>query len=147
MEHQDGSAHVSWIVELELMPGSLRTFLELTAEMVLSTMTEPGALIYERSISGDETRVIVFERYADAVAAVHHLESFASLFGPRFSELVIRRRFTVFGAVTDDLKERLAPMGATFAMYLAGFVRQAFPPGADGPLQAPGKTADEDHSP
>jgi quinol monooxygenase YgiN len=117
------SSHVSWLVELQLQPGALRAFLDLTEEMAVATSSEPGALIYERSISADKTRIIVFERYADADAAIRHLNSFGSLFGARFSAPVTRRSFTVFGAVTDEVQELLAPLGATFARRLAGFVR------------------------
>jgi quinol monooxygenase YgiN len=123
MSDDHSSSQVSWLVELQLQPGALQAFRELTEEMVVATFSEPGALIYERSISTDETRIIVFERYADADAAIRHLDSFVSLFGERFSALVTRRSFTVFGAVTDELEELLAPLGATFARHLTGFVR------------------------
>jgi quinol monooxygenase YgiN len=123
MTRNDGSAHVSWVVELELRVGALKEFLLLTTEMVSATLREPGALIYERSISLDETRIVVYERYADAGAAIRHLETFADRFGERFAALVDRRSFTVFGAVNDELKEHLSPLGATFATYLIGFAR------------------------
>ncbi len=123
MTQSYGSCHVSWVVDLELRPGALQAFLLLTTEMVSATLREPGALIYERSISLDETRIVVYERYADASAAIRHLEAFASRFGERFAALVHRRSFTVFGAVTDELKDRLSPLGATFATYLVGFAR------------------------
>jgi quinol monooxygenase YgiN len=123
MTQSDGSGHVSWIVDLELRAGALQEFLLLTTEMVSATLSEPGALIYERSISLDETRIVVYERYADAGAAMRHLETFAARFGERFTALVHRRSFTVFGAVTDELKEYLSPLGATFATYLVGFAR------------------------
>ena len=123
MTQNDGSGHVSWLVDLELRVGALKAFLLLTTEMVSASLRESGALIYERSISLDETRIVVYERYADAGAAMRHLETFAARFGERFAALVHRRSFTVFGAVTDELKDHLLPLGATFATYLVGFAR------------------------
>ena len=127
MTQRHGSGHVSWVVDLELRPGALQAFLVLTTEMVAATLHEPGALIYERSISLDETAVVVYERYSDASAAIRHLEAFASRFGERFAALVHRRSFTVFGAVTDDLRDHLSPLGATFSTYLVGFARSFTP--------------------
>jgi len=129
------SGHVSWLVDLQLQPGALSAFLQLTQHMVERALSEPGALIYERSISTDATRIIVFERYSGANAAIEHLRSFTLLFGTRFSELVTRRTFIVFGDVTDDLKDLLSPLGATFATSVAGFAR-AF--SADIPAGYPG---------
>ena len=113
MIQRHGSGHVSWVVDLELRPGALQAFLVLTTEMVAATLHEPGALIYER--------------YSDASAAIRHLEAFASRFGERFAALVHRRSFTVFGAVTDDLRDHLSPLGATFSTYLVGFARSFTP--------------------
>jgi len=117
------SDHISWHVELQVKPGQLDAFRAITSEMVESTKSEPGALIYERYIGNDGDIVHVIERYADPNAAVAHLTAFAVMYGERFSAMVDRKRFTVFGTPTVELREVLDPLGATYVAALAGFSR------------------------
>lgn len=117
------SDHISWHVELRVKTGQLDALRALTIEMVESTKREPGALIYERYVSDDRQTVHVFERYLDANAAVMHLTAFGRTYGERFAEMVDRKRFTVFGTPTAELKEILDPLGATYTAALAGFSR------------------------
>ena len=94
----------------------------LTREMIDATKAEPGTLIYERFIADDED-VHVFERYRDSAAAVAHLRMFAQMFGKRFADLVDRKRFSVFGTPTPELRQILDPLGARYFAPLAGFSR------------------------
>ena len=115
------SDEVSWQVELELKPGPLRPFRALTEEMVDVTRGEAGALIYERFISEDGKTIWAYERYADSAAAVAHLRTFAKQFGERFTSMVIRKRFTVFGSPSDELRSILEGFDATYLARFAGF--------------------------
>lgn len=117
------SDQVSWHVELQIRPGELRAFRALTAEMVEATKSEVGALIYERFISDDGQVVHVFERYLDSAAAVAHLIAFGKRYGEKFAKMVDRKRFTVFGMPSLELKQILDPLGATYVSHLAGFSR------------------------
>ena len=117
------SDQISWHVELQVKPGQLDALRALTSEMVESTKRERGALIYERFISDDSQIVHVFERYIDSTAAVTHLKAFGKMYGGRFSRMVDRKRFTVFGTPTPELKEILDPLGATYVAALSGFSR------------------------
>jgi len=117
------SNHISWHVELELKAGQLNAFRAITSEMVESTKSEPGALIYERYIDDDGDIVHVFERYVDPSAAVAHLTAFGKMYGERFGAIVDRKRFTVFGTPTVELKEILDPLGARYVAALGGFSR------------------------
>ena len=117
------SNHISWHVELQVKPGQRDAFRAITSEMVESTKSEPGALIYERYLSDDGDIVHVFERYVDPNAALAHLTAFRRMFGERFSAMVDRKRFTVFGTPSVELKEVLDPLGATYVAALAGFSR------------------------
>lgn len=117
------SNHISWHVELQVKPGQLEAFRAITREMVESTKSEPGALIYERYMGDDGDIVHVFERYVDPNAAVAHLTAFGKMYGARFATMVNRKRFTVFGTPTVELKEILDPLGATYVAALAGFSR------------------------
>ena len=114
---------VSWQVELELEPGKLDPFRALTEEMVEATRGEAGALIYERFISEDVESIWVYERYADSAAAVVHLRTFAKQFAERFASMVTRKRFTVFGSPSDELRSILDGFDATYLGRFAGFSR------------------------
>jgi quinol monooxygenase YgiN len=111
---------VSWQVELAVKPGALDNFRALTAEMVESTRGEPGVLSYERFVSADGQVVHVYERYADSAAAVAHLRTFVRKFGGRFVGLVDRKRFTVYGNPSAELKGILDEFGATYLEPFGG---------------------------
>jgi quinol monooxygenase YgiN len=112
---------ISWQVELAVKPGELENFRVLTSKMVESTRDEPGVLIYERFISEDGKVVQVYERYADSAAAVAHLRTFEHKFGGRFLSMVDRKRFTVFGTPSDELRGMLDGFGVTYLGPFGGF--------------------------
>ena len=118
------SAEVSWQVELELKHGQRDRFLALTEEMVEATRSEAGALIYERFVSEAGEAIWVYERYADSAAAVAHLKMFAEQFGERFANLITRKRFTVFGSPSDELRSILDGFDAMYLARFAGFARR-----------------------
>jgi quinol monooxygenase YgiN len=109
---------ISWHVELRVKPGQLGNLRTLTGEMVAMTRREPGVLSYQRFVSEDGTIIHVYERYADSAAAVAHLEAFAKRFSDRFSAMVERKAFTVFGYPSAELK---AVLDRFNAMYLKPF--------------------------
>ena len=112
---------ISWQVELAVRPGELDNFRAITSEMVEYTKRESGVLIYERFMSDDGKVVYVYERYADSPSAISHLKAFRAIFGKRFVDMVERKRFTVFGIPSDDLKEILDGFGATYFNPFDGF--------------------------
>ena len=112
---------VSWQVELAIKPGKRDAFRALTREMVESTKGEEGVLIYERFMSDDGSTAYVYERYVNSASAVSHLLAFNKQFGERFVELVDRKRFTVFGVPSDELKRLLDTFNADYHKPLDGF--------------------------
>jgi quinol monooxygenase YgiN len=109
---------ISWHVELRVKPGQLGNFQTLTGEMVAVTQGEPGVLSYQRFANENGTIIHVYERYADSAAAVAHLEVFAKRFADRFSSMVQRKAFMVFGYPSATLKRMLDRFNA---MYLKPF--------------------------
>lgn len=103
---------ISWHVDLIVKPGELENFRALTREMVEFARGESGVLIYERFASRDGKAVQVYERYADSAAALTHLLEFQKKFGQRFSGMVDRKRFTVSGTPSDELKRVLDGVGS-----------------------------------
>ena len=111
---------IFWHVELRVKSGQ-RNFRTLTGEMVAATRREPGVLSYQRFVSEDDTVVHVYERYADSAAAVAHLESFAKQFADRFSAMVERKNFTVFGYPSAELKAVLDRFNAVYLKPFGDF--------------------------
>jgi quinol monooxygenase YgiN len=109
---------IAWCVELAVKPSCLDTFKELTAEMVASTRDEPGVLSYQRFVTNDDKIVHAYERYANSDAALAHLQKFQEKFSRRFSSMVGRMKFTVYGTPSAELKRVLDGFGA---IYLARF--------------------------
>jgi quinol monooxygenase YgiN len=93
----------------------------LTGEMVAVTRREPGVLSYQRFVSEDGKIIHVYERYADSAAAIAHLEAFAKRFASRFSALVERKAFTVFGYPSAELKAALDRFNATYLKPFGDF--------------------------
>lgn len=115
------SEHVSWLLELAVKPGQLESFGELMAEMVSATRDEPGALVYEWSISPDETKVHIYERYADSAATLAHLATFQERFARRFLDAVEPTRFVVYGAPSEEARRGLDGLGARYMSPFGGF--------------------------
>jgi len=111
---------VSWQVELAIKPGALDDFRARTAEMVESAQCAPGVLSYERFVCADGQVVHVYKRYADSAAAVAHLRTFVRKFGGRFVGMVDRKRFTVYGTPSAELKGMLDEFGATYLEPFGG---------------------------
>jgi quinol monooxygenase YgiN len=112
---------IAWWVELEVEPGQLGRFEALTGEMVEATRREPGVLSYARFVTDDGKFVQVYERYADSAAAVAHLQRFAAEFGARFQGMVKRKRFTVAGIPSNELRRLLDGFGAIYLKPLGPF--------------------------
>lgn len=82
--------------------------------MVEVTRGEAGVLSYQRFIADDNRFVHVYERYLDCDAAVIHLRTFRQRFAERFSTLVDRKSFVVFGTPSEALKVILDTFGAIY---------------------------------
>src|SRR5688500_6748591 len=112
---------ISWHVELAVRPGQFDNFEALTGEMVESTRREPGVLSYERFVTDDAKFVHVYERYEDSPAALEHLREFRMKFSNRFSSMVDRTEFTVYGNPSNELRELLDSLGAKYLTPLGDF--------------------------
>ena len=118
------SGHVTWMLELDVHPGSADAFRKLAAEMVVATQTnEQRTLVYEWSISADEKTAHLLETYADSDAGLVHVGNFAAHYMERFLQVVTPTRLTVYGSPSDDLRDALAPFKPTYMARLDGFVR------------------------
>lgn len=127
------SEQVSWLVELKVRPEHLSAFRELSEEMAQAALTEAGTLLFERYVDGENKSVHLIERYVDSHAAMVHLANFREQFARRFSPLVERIAFRVYGQASDELTmlltELLAPLSLNSMPLLVGFNR-----GFDSPI-------------
>jgi quinol monooxygenase YgiN len=112
---------VSWWLEVAVKPGQLDELKPLLAEMVESTKAEPGAIIYEWSISEDGSTAHAYERYQDSAAVLTHLAGFGEKFAQRLLQAADPTRFVVHGTPSDEAKEALSGFGPTYMRPLAGF--------------------------
>lgn len=86
---RDSAANVFWTFGVAIKNGKLGALKALIREMSdAAQASEPGTLIYEWTISGDEKSAEVHERYADSDAALRHLASFNAKFADRLMALV-----------------------------------------------------------
>ena len=119
------SKQISWRLVIAIKPDQLDRLQELTAEMVESTCTEIGTLIYECFITEDHRFIHSYERYADSAAAITHLERFSHRFEERLAGLVRHTTCTVYGTPTAELKRWL---DAANTPYLSSFGELAYWP-------------------
>lgn len=98
---------ISWRVVLSVRPHQLESFKLLTEEMVEASRKEEGVLSYGRFITDDGSLIHVYERYQSSTAAIQHLVEFKRRFGARFSTMVDRNQFFVYGTPTEQLKDLL----------------------------------------
>lgn len=118
------SEHVDWMLELAVTDGKLDDFKALMTEMVDATRAnEPGALIYEWSVSDDGSRVHIYERYADSAATMTHLATFGAKFAERFMSMAKPTKLVVYGTPNDTVRKALDRMGAVYMAPIGGFAR------------------------
>ena len=117
-------SYVAWLLELAVKEGELENVKTLIQEMVEATKRrEPGALIYEWSLSEDEQHCHIYERYKDSAAVVTHLKNFNEHFAERFLSSLEPARLRVYGNPSDEAKEALSGLGAVFMTEIGGFTR------------------------
>jgi quinol monooxygenase YgiN len=117
-------AYVAWNLDLLVKDGQGDALRELMAEMVEATQRdEPGTLNYEWHLSDDAARCHIYERYADADAALVHMGTFGAKYAGRFFDLLQAERFVVYGSPNETIRGALGSMGAVFMVPAAGFVR------------------------
>lgn len=119
-----GSQHVSWMFELTINDGRDSDFRALAAEMAAATeRNEPGTLDYEWYVSDDGRDLHLFERYANADAAMIHMGTFSKHYKARFFEVLTPTRLTLFGAVDERVVAGMAELAPPVITRAAGFSR------------------------
>jgi len=105
------SDSVFFVVELEVKPGQVDELQSVMEEMAAVTQAdEPGTLNYEWFLTDDGSACYIFERYADAEAAVVHSRTFP----PELSQRAMAfrpTRLTAYGSLTEAITaQRIEPL-------------------------------------
>ena len=101
------SAEVSWVLEVEILPGQLDNFRAVAGDLIASTRTEPGTLAYEWHVNKAGKVCHIYERYRDSVATLTHVQGFGA-FAERFLQACRPVRFSVYGTPSEEVKAALA---------------------------------------
>ncbi|HUS12968.1 MAG TPA: antibiotic biosynthesis monooxygenase [Pyrinomonadaceae bacterium] len=105
---------IAWRVEVSIKRDQVGNFLALTDEMVKSAMMEIGCLSYQRFIGADGDTVHIYERYLNSQVALAHLAVFFERFVDRYTSMVERRSFTVYGTPGNELRQLLDQFKARY---------------------------------
>jgi len=116
------SDQISWLLEVEILPGKLDDFRAVARDLIASTEPEPGTFDYEWHLSPDEKTAHIFERYADSAAMIKHVEGFGN-FAARFMAACRPVRFSIYGKPNAEAKAALADLGPVYFSELGGFSR------------------------
>ena len=104
------SDNLFFIVELALDPNQVDDVRAVMRDMAELTKAEAGTLNYEWFVSDDGTACHIYERYADADAALVHSASFPEELMRR-SQAFRPTRLTGYGAMTDEVvAKRIQPL-------------------------------------
>ncbi len=115
---------VGWLFTIAIKEGQRDAVETLFAEMAAYTKeTEPGALVYEMTISEDGTTGHVEERYQDSAAGLAHMESFGKNFAARLFELAKPTGMYVSGEPDATLRGALDQARAIHMKPAGGFTR------------------------
>lgn len=117
------SSNISWLLRASIREGRLGDFESLMHEMVESTRTESGALLYECFLSDDRKNCHLYERYADSDAVMVHLGNFGAKFAERFLAAVEPSSLNVYGEPSDAVRATLDGFAAEYLGSFGGFSR------------------------
>jgi len=114
---------VSWNLQLSIREGRYEDLEALVQEMVESTRSETGTLMYEWFVSNDKSTCHIYERYADEEAVLTHLDNFGSKFAERFMGCLEPTVFYVYGEPSDTVRSALDGLSAVYLGPIGGFSR------------------------
>lgn len=98
-------------------------FKQLASEMIDVVQTsEPGYLSYQWYLSEDERTCTIVGVLEDSEAVLNHLANIGEMIGP-LSEVAPATGIELYGDLSDELRQAVAPFGATIAGHWNGFTR------------------------
>jgi quinol monooxygenase YgiN len=116
------STEISWVLEVEIVPGQADHFRAVAADLIASSRTESGTLAYEWYVNEAGTICHIYERYRDPIAVLTHVERFGR-FAERFMQACRPVRFSVYGTPDEEVKAALADLHPVYYSLHDGFSR------------------------
>ena len=113
---------ITWTVEGNIKAGKKDQFLVVMQQLIAAAKNEVGTIMYEWTLSDDESSVHINERYINEDAAKAHLAQWDTN-GPLFLDVVDVTRITVFSELNDDFKAALAGPNTVFMNPVGGFTK------------------------
>lgn len=116
--------NISWMFELTLNEGQIDNLKKIMAEMVeVTKANEQGTISYEWTISEDQKKCHINERYRDSEATLTHLATFLSQYAAKLMEFGTATRFVVYGNPDEEVKKILEGFNAIYMLPIGGFTR------------------------
>lgn len=114
---------IGYVIELTINEGGLDTFKKLAAEYAAATEAgEPGTTTYQWYLAADGSKCLLHEAFTDSGALMQHLGNV----GPSLPNLLAVSPITrveVMGTPSDEAREALDGLGATYFPHFVGFSR------------------------
>lgn len=114
--------HICTIFKAEVPEGAVEQLTDVAAAVSEITSKEPGAIAYEWSLSEDQRRLHVYERFVDSEAGMAHLEN-AGPDPSRLLEIVTLVEIECYGPASDELRAAIADFPVKFMRRFEGFHR------------------------
>jgi quinol monooxygenase YgiN len=114
---------LTFVSQLTVKAGQAGAVPALMADMAAAAGAEPGTLGYEWHTGDPPSTLLMIERYADADAAVRHLDAWMPRFGARFTAVFAPGSFFVCGPASAALQQALAQANPTWLPAGGGFRR------------------------
>ena len=109
--------------EHAISDGKIDEFKKMAAEMIKKVeANEPNYLSYEWFLSDDESQCYIIGLFKDSEAMMAHLANIGEMMGP-FSEIAPATRIELYGNLSDELRQAVAPFEANISEHWNGFTR------------------------
>lgn len=118
-----GATPVSYVLQLEIKEGQQVAFSEVMRDMVASTKTEPGTLVYEWFLGPDGRTCHIHEMFADTAAYKAHGENFSAKFADRFLPLLEIKTVHAYGNSDEEARAMMKGLDPVFYEAIGGFRR------------------------
>jgi quinol monooxygenase YgiN len=114
---------IGYLIELTINDGGLERFKELAGGYVAAVEeNEPGTTTYQWYLAEDDSKCLLLEMFTDSDALLQHLANV----GPSLPDLLAVAPITrveVMGTPSDEAREALDGLGASYHSHLTGFQR------------------------
>lgn len=114
---------VHWLLELSIELSHSDDFDKIMKELVDEADRETGTMACEWNFNDNGTVCYIYERFANADAAMIHLGMFGERFADQFLSICRVTDLTILGYANDEVKAVLKGFNPTVLNQRAGFAR------------------------